>query len=1177
MRNLKKLLALVVVLALSVSFVLPAMAKSITDFPDGADGLEFLKTKGNANVQSQYIDAIQLLIDLDVVAGSSNPDGPNTLNLDKPLSRAEFAALLYKSMNGGVGIEENPQFPRYANMVYFSDPALVLGAAYPTAYVNWFTEQGITAGYPDGTFRPNANITYLEAVLFCLKAIGLQTDLLVPAFNFSADTIRIQRFADWADILGVTFPMGGADTGLIDRATAFLLLSYVMESEMIEHIVPGNPLNFPFGKPSGGGEWIESKFGLRYGTFVITSVNDWFAIEGATGNRVNIRKLNGDQNGFTGNNINTNGRLGLNLTIEDVGRAITLRYRADGDAIASIVTSARFVSDADTAVSYDVFENADGRRLRNRFGLADDANVRLFNNYVHTDSGNADSFSGAAEATGAKIESDKARLVKAGNINYVFIEKYTAFQVGEFADNGNEFANSGAAAGILNGKKRGDVLNGNSVARYDYALAYAIGGGKAGVIKLDATRGKINFFNNDKSEIGLVEGPSRIGPAHINHRIGGTNFGFNGTAGVWTLNMGDDVSVVLWQGRAVASADISVTPGPTLTQYAFVIRSFAWQPAQTPGQADPPIEYWVDMIDTSTGERALYKINELLQSGGGAINASDNVSNYSNAGPRYGAGTNNTSISIWTAANGNTDRSAIGLTTTGTPNAGAGSPQYIFQFNGIRDGGVRLQLLGAYNASNAGSNSAFEYRGGTSLLGVNTNSFFIDNSFVIWNENDGGTQRYHVYRGRGQVPNINIAASSARIISGNNDGETGAGTALRFAFITNTTTRPGGVVTPPGGWAYVNSKPWYELGSTGRSEGFLNIMTRDGEKRLERKDPNTNFTDANSFNTISGMTPVGGYNRLLCGWLDNNLDLGKNRFSALNGAIGDLYKEYNANFKVFVKTNDSQVNLPSVDRIFAIDHDGNFRTIEEGNLAGLFAEGRQSRIVLADEGKTMIVAHSTVTINSDVVVIDAGSETTLETVNVQVTSTGANQVTVAFSGDAGEFEVENSSSPGGLALVANWAALETDPTALVEAIMAADSSLTLYQARALYHFAPDYNAMFYENPAEGELKAGIEFVLVDFMPIIKSMSGASNGAGLAVRWNNPLYDNSFVDNVLSNVSHLNGAMATRTPNHLTPPTVQDSWLLGIMVHEDGPVVFEFQIGGAGPWYRITVTSDITRP
>lgn len=89
----------------------------------------------------------------------------NTLRLDKNITRAEFAAL-------AVRIEglENLQESRKGNTA-FKD---VTANHWASGYVNIATSQNLIKGFEDKTFKPEEQITYVQALAVIIRILGYE-------------------------------------------------------------------------------------------------------------------------------------------------------------------------------------------------------------------------------------------------------------------------------------------------------------------------------------------------------------------------------------------------------------------------------------------------------------------------------------------------------------------------------------------------------------------------------------------------------------------------------------------------------------------------------------------------------------------------------------------------------------------------------------------------------------------------------------------------------------------------------------------------------------------------------------------------------------------------------------------------------------------------------------------
>ena len=146
MRNLKKILALVLALVMSMSLLATANAS----FSD--------KDK----IDPTYAEAVEVLNGLNVFKG--RPDG----NFDPKagITRAEVAAIIYRIVTGDV---TDKQVALYADYNKFAD---VKSGSWYAGYVNFCANGEYIKGYPNGTFGPNEAVTGYQALAMILRAVG---------------------------------------------------------------------------------------------------------------------------------------------------------------------------------------------------------------------------------------------------------------------------------------------------------------------------------------------------------------------------------------------------------------------------------------------------------------------------------------------------------------------------------------------------------------------------------------------------------------------------------------------------------------------------------------------------------------------------------------------------------------------------------------------------------------------------------------------------------------------------------------------------------------------------------------------------------------------------------------------------------------------------------------------
>lgn len=149
MRNLKKILAMVLALVMSLSLMATAGASS---FPDVDD-------------DNPYATAIEVLDELKVFQGYKE-DG--TFRPTETLNRAQAAVLVYRIATGDV---EDKYLDNYTYMQQskFTD---LDGYNWAKGYINYCQNAGIVVGTTATTFDPGAKVTGYQLLVMLLRTLG---------------------------------------------------------------------------------------------------------------------------------------------------------------------------------------------------------------------------------------------------------------------------------------------------------------------------------------------------------------------------------------------------------------------------------------------------------------------------------------------------------------------------------------------------------------------------------------------------------------------------------------------------------------------------------------------------------------------------------------------------------------------------------------------------------------------------------------------------------------------------------------------------------------------------------------------------------------------------------------------------------------------------------------------
>jgi hypothetical protein len=203
MRNLTKALAVLIALTMLMGTVVFA------GFSDVAN-------------DSAFAEAIEVGVALGLYQGYE--DG--TFKPEGDITRAEFAAIVVRSKG------QEAQVAGASGATKFVD---VPADHWASGYINLATSQGIIAGYGDGNFGPEDNVTYEQAVKMLVEALGYGPAVGSAGYPVGYLTIANQR--------GMTLGVNGKNGVAINRGQVAQLVF--------------NSLDVPLMEQSGFGNYIE--------------------------------------------------------------------------------------------------------------------------------------------------------------------------------------------------------------------------------------------------------------------------------------------------------------------------------------------------------------------------------------------------------------------------------------------------------------------------------------------------------------------------------------------------------------------------------------------------------------------------------------------------------------------------------------------------------------------------------------------------------------------------------------------------------------------------------------------------------------------------------------------------------------------------------------------------------
>lgn len=151
MLKLKRIIALITVAMFVFSFAAPAVAADTTT-------AAVSKTAIGADVKgTKYEDATKKLISLGIINGFE--DG--TVRPESTVTRAQFAAIVAQELGIADGVGQST--------TKFKD---VPASHWASGVINLAVGRGIIVGYPDGSFKPEAPVTYAEAYAMLVQMLG---------------------------------------------------------------------------------------------------------------------------------------------------------------------------------------------------------------------------------------------------------------------------------------------------------------------------------------------------------------------------------------------------------------------------------------------------------------------------------------------------------------------------------------------------------------------------------------------------------------------------------------------------------------------------------------------------------------------------------------------------------------------------------------------------------------------------------------------------------------------------------------------------------------------------------------------------------------------------------------------------------------------------------------------
>ena len=161
----------------------------------------------DVNENDSYYQAVERLEDFGILSGYD--DG--TFRPENTLTRAEFAKIVVCALNKETTAKSNSGASKFYD---------VPQGLWSVPYINYVSQNSLIVGYADGTFQPDKEITYAEALTVLCRILQYQ--------EADVGYFWPNNYLDQAAALGLTEGMSYAANDPINRASAAILVDRVL-------------------------------------------------------------------------------------------------------------------------------------------------------------------------------------------------------------------------------------------------------------------------------------------------------------------------------------------------------------------------------------------------------------------------------------------------------------------------------------------------------------------------------------------------------------------------------------------------------------------------------------------------------------------------------------------------------------------------------------------------------------------------------------------------------------------------------------------------------------------------------------------------------------------------------------------------------------------------------------
>ena len=331
MRNLKKILALVLALMMALSVMVFASA----DYEDYTDTDE---------VNPQYEEAVRVLVGMGVIVGRGNKEIQPKGNVE----RSEVATLVYRVMTKDL---DGSQVSIYEDYGRFTD---VKETNWFAGYVNYAANSDWVVGKGDNLFDPDGYVTGYEMITILLRLIGYDANDEISGSEWK---ITAARLAKDAGILG-EFNEAGLGQALTREQVAYLLFNAITVSSMVTYTPALGYVPIVWEGTAGVG--VFATLGLR--NFGLTSTTSYIVGNQATGESATV--LGYDDNtwndrAYTAANAANNESFAFTTGLEEFGHQTKVWFDATSQNASGVYTTVYATMDQATNSSITYAEYAD--------------------------------------------------------------------------------------------------------------------------------------------------------------------------------------------------------------------------------------------------------------------------------------------------------------------------------------------------------------------------------------------------------------------------------------------------------------------------------------------------------------------------------------------------------------------------------------------------------------------------------------------------------------------------------------------------------------------------------------------------------------------------------------------------------------------------------------------------